>query len=282
MNTQFDIPEVLSFYRQHKNYEIQEINPESDRAFIYFSSNGIYFPNTEKVFEERIVKGNRFDWKRNVPKDVNKAIFIRDVLKSWYIKGINSEIDSIEKLATFLKSEVSGLRVTCVGSSAGGYAATLLGSLIKAERIFNFSGQFSLLTSLKDENFRLEQPLLTKYESSPQISQYYSLNKFIRASQVPIFYFYPAHCPMDSMQFYEIDRIGNVYSFAFDSVAHAKTCLPINFLDLFDMTISELVNLHLKYKNCFINPLWFSTSVSGLKNTFAYKLSSKILGRSFL
>jgi hypothetical protein len=69
----------------------------SDICIIYFSSNAIYFPNDRAAFCQKIVKENRFEWKNNILKSARKVIFIRDVLKSWYLKGISSNINLIEK-----------------------------------------------------------------------------------------------------------------------------------------------------------------------------------------
>ena len=276
--TQFDIAEVFEVYSRHKNYEIINLNQNDDRCFIYFSSNAIYYPNTKEVFEDRIIKNNRFDWKKNIVSSARKVILIRDVFKTWYLKGVNAELNSVEKVLDFLKQETKGLRVTCLGSSAGGYAAVLFGCLLQAERVFSFSGQFSLFHGLSNEIIRREQPFLVESEEISKINKYYSLKKFISESKVPIFYFYPEGCDLDFPQAQEISDLPIVYPFAFRGIAHGQTCYPINFLDIFNKSSMELISLCQIFKDETIHPFIFSTRVSGWKKTILYT-AEKILKR---
>lgn len=268
--TQFDIPEVFEVYTQHKNYEIINLNQNDDRCFIYFSSNAIYYPNTKEVFEDKIIKNNRFDWRKNIIYSARKVILIRDVFKTWYLKGINAELNNVEKVLDFLKQETKGLKVTCLGSSAGGYAAVLFGCLLQAERVFSFSGQFSLFHGLNNEMIRREQPFLVESEKIPEINKYYSLKNLISESTVPIFYFYPAGCDLDFPQAQEISDLPTVYPFALRGEAHGQTCYPINFLDIFNKSSRELISLYQIFKGKSIHPLIFSTHVSGWNKTTSY------------
>lgn len=111
---------------------------------IYFSSNDIYFPNTEDVFHKRIVEKNTFEWYGTRISRATKHIFVRDVFKQWYIRGINAQCNNIEALADLLKEEARGMKVVTVGSSAGGYAAIVLGSLLQAECVLAFNAQLNL------------------------------------------------------------------------------------------------------------------------------------------
>lgn len=271
--SQFDIPGIYEFHAQQRNYEIYDFEEEDDdRCFIYFTSNAVYSPNTREAFDKRLVQGDRYDWKKNIVRPSKKAIFLRDVLKTWYIEGINSEINSIEKIADFLSEETRGLKLTFIGSSAGGYAATLFGCLLQGERIFNFSGQMSLHKHIEPENIRAEHPLLVKYENRAEVNRFYSLKPYIQNCSTPIFYFYPALCDLDIPQAEEVAGLGSVYRFAFNTQSHSKTCYNINFLDLFNKDNKELIDLHDKYRNKLINSFDFSLKVSGYRKTLSYAL----------
>ncbi len=274
--TQFDIPDVIEVYSQHKNYEIIDLNYNDDRCFIYFSGNGLYYPNTKAVFEDKIIKNNRFEWKKNIVHSARKVIFIRDVFKTWYLKGINSDLNSIDKVLDFLKQETKDLRVTCLGSSAGGYAAVLFGCLLQADRVFSFSGQFCLFHGLNNGILRREQPFLVESEKIPEINKYYSLKKFVSESSVPIFYFYPKGCDLDLPQAREICDIPTVYPFAFRGTDHAQTCYPINFLDIFDKSSKELIDLCHVFRDRLIHPFIFSIYVSGWNKT-VFSITKKLL-----
>lgn len=277
METQFDIPEVEIAYMEGRNYEVINLNPNGNLCVVYFSSNGLYYPNNSETFREVILEKDRYEWKKNILKTANKIIFLRDVKKQWYIEGINRKINTIEKLSEFLKSESLGLDLICIGSSAGGYAATLFGCLLSASHVFSFAGQFSLHHHLADDIERQQHRSLVKYENDSRCNQYYCLSNLIQNSGVPIFYLYPAKCRLDILQSRLTESIPNVYAFPFDSSEHAKTCLYLNFADLFHMDLDELFELHQFYlnrSNKVINKYHFSNKVSGYMRTAKYLTGS--------
>ena len=80
------------------------------KCFVFFSGNGIFFPNDYETAENTLVKNNRYEWQNIAQNDLirlqaGKIIFLRDVYKQWYITGINSRIDSIAKLFYFLQKK---------------------------------------------------------------------------------------------------------------------------------------------------------------------------------
>lgn len=164
---------VKKVWEEQANYKIEYTQPSesngSSICAIYFSSNGIYFPNTEKTFLDVIVKKDRYEWYCTRVKKASKHIFIRDVFKQWYIKGINSQICSQKDLFEFLKKETSGYEVITIGSSAGGYASALFGSQLGASLSLAFSPQISLQNLIVQSNEE-RNPLLHKYASIVQVN----------------------------------------------------------------------------------------------------------------
>lgn len=266
---QLDIPEVFKVYENEKNFEILEGDPSKSRdCYVFFSSHGIYFPNTSEEFRAKILEGNRFEWKRNIPQNYAKVIFLRDVFKQWYLEGINSEINSVEKLVDFLKQETQGFKAICVGSSAGGYAATLFGSLLNAEKVYNFSGQFSLWHYW--ENQKELNPILVKHASNPAVNQYFDIVDFVKASNTPIFYFYPAKSEEDIIQSQLVRGVRNIYDFRFNDCTHGCTVMAISLTDLFELSTNAAIDLHRKMKNELLNAWAFSFRVSGIGKTISY------------
>jgi hypothetical protein len=274
IKTQFDIVKLMDVYSEHKNYEIIEFNERTDSntCFIYFSSNGLYFPDDDPTFEREIIQKNRFEWRKNIAVSARKAIFIRDITEQWYLTGISSRINTIEKLCNFLESETEGFDVVCVGSSAGGYAAALFGSLLKASHVFCFSGQFSISYILDIEATKIKNPTVVKYSGNSEYRKYYSIIDIIRDNKVPIFYFFPGKSSIDIYQNNLIKGIDNVYSFNFNSSRHGTNCYKVNFLDLFELDITALRELHRQYLSSSIQPWDFSIKVSGLGKTVKYLL----------
>lgn len=125
---------------------------EKDECIIFFSSNNIYYPNTQDQLEDTIEK-NKFEWEniaksKSILTKYGKMIFVRDMWKQWYINGINQKIDSVEKVIEFLRTETENMRVTTVGNSSGGYMATLVAQKLNAKMAYCVSGQFDIAIKL--------------------------------------------------------------------------------------------------------------------------------------
>lgn len=270
MLTQFDIPEMLEVYSKHDNYEVLDLNPADNRCIIYFSSNGLYYPSNEDVFRAKILKNNRFEWKRNHVTSAGRSIFVRDVTKQWYLDGISKKINTIDALVSFLKLQTKGFQVICVGSSAGGYAASLVGALLNASHVLNFSGQFSLNYILNDEAARSKNPTITKYENIWSYRKYYSIRDFIEFSKMPIFYFYPAYSKSDIVQAQSVEGLRDLYGFPFKSSTHGRTCYLCNLSEIISYSLSDLFTLYSRYGGKPISPFEFSLRISGYRNTLKY------------
>ena len=65
---------------KNKNYIIQtDDSVNTKKCAIYFSSNAIYYPDTEDAFFERIIKRDSYEWYGKRVSDASKHIFVRDV-----------------------------------------------------------------------------------------------------------------------------------------------------------------------------------------------------------
>ena len=155
---------------------------------VYFSSHNIYYPNNENEFQKQILDKNRYEWYGARIKKGFKHIFIRDNKKQWYLEGINNDINSIEKLEVFLKSETKGYKTIMIGSSAGGYAAVLFGSLLKSEYIISFNGQFQFYDLLKTSSADID-PVIFRNRDNKIINKFYSLKSYINNPE-KVFYFW--------------------------------------------------------------------------------------------
>ena len=253
---------VLKEIYNQDNYKVIEKNIKSRKCLIFFSSNGLYFPNTTEIFFQRIVKEDRYEWS-NVMRSAQrlekwgKIIYVRDIRKQWYITGINSRINSITQLKTLLEEITQNYEVFTVGNSAGGYIATLMGILLKAKAIFNFSGQFDLHYTLASN------PYLDKYMKKDSY-RYCNLIPFIVKSATPIFYFFPASAELDVKQYALVKELDNVYSFAINENSHGSTILPMNYQYVFSMPLDILVKLCKHYQGKQIDKKEFLLRTAGV------------------
>jgi hypothetical protein len=174
----WDNNQLLHQDYQKDNYKIIQYDNGSNICILFCSSNAIYFPNIKDVYIRNIRVKDRYEWEKTanskvIRKNVRKIIFIRDIYKQWYVTGINERMHTIDLVVEFLQKETKDYRLITVGSSAGGYAAVLLGVLFNAEKIVTISGQFTVYPFLEKE------PFLRKYQNDDTRKKYYNLEKLV-------------------------------------------------------------------------------------------------------
>lgn len=261
---QTDSAIISESYRQNDNYLVEYSERNSGSGIktcaLYFSSNDIYFPNSEEVFKDQIIKKNRYEWYNTRLKKADKHIFIRDIKKQWYLHGISEKHDSIEKLFELLKLETEGYKIITVGSSAGGYAAVLLGSLLNCEYALSFNGQFFLEDLLITSTPEL-QPIVFREKNNTKINQYYSIKKFLK-EQLKIFYFYSNRSDWDVTQYNHISD-SSINCIPFSTSHHGIPFLKSNLNIVLNSSEEWLLRLVGKVQN----PLLFSVKSEGIINT---------------
>ena len=256
MNSINDFPwnrtEIIERQYDQPNYRIVSSGRASGKkALIFFSSNGIYYPNTEKEFAEKMIKLDYYDWlnigkHRLVRAYFSKIVFVRDIYKQWYVTGINRMIDTRTKLCEFLRDELKGYDITTCGSSSGGYMAALMGALLNAERIIDSSGQFNLSANLGKE------PFLDLMSDDPVVKDQLSLKNIIKGCTGSLYYFYSARNEGDIKQNEHIKDL-NLKSFAMNSDKHNRTIKPVCFPYVLTMPKDKLDSLRKKYEGRIIN-----------------------------
>lgn len=248
---------------------------------IYFSSNGLYYPNTEENFE-KFVKSDRYEWRKHHFQKVKREIYVRDIVKQWYITGINSRVSSIDKMIEWLSDNIpSGCDVITVGNSAGGYMAVLAACLLRARFAYDFSGQFSIEDALEDKdntrNALFKRRALQLQKNGENI--YTNITEYIKeAPDLDIFYFYPAMCEEDKYQSSLVRDFENVHAFAFRDDKHGQTMYNFNLDDVFGIEPDKLLGLSQRLKNKTVGRMEFSFYMRGIFKTFAGMIK-KIRGR---
>lgn len=245
------------------NYRIIRYQNCSGKCVIYFSSNGIWFPNEKGIFIDTIVNSNRYEWSNTRISDVEKEIFVRDIYKSWYVRGINLKLNTIDEILKFLKKETNGFEVVTIGASAGGYMAALTAAYLNNCRAICFSAQFDLWS--KDALGK--SPFLQQYKNIPQYNQYYSIISQIEKSNSNIYYFCPLRNRQDFSQYKLVSNIDNVFVLKFRSKRHG-VLIPSNCLkQVINLDALNMHRLFKKYEDRTISPIAFCIHLSGVKKT---------------
>lgn len=259
-----ELSELLDRVYETDNYK-EVVCGKGKKAYLFFSSNGLFFPDEYTVAEKVLIQQDRYEWEnivsdKTILKDCGKIIFLRDVYKSWYVQGINSKIDSADKLGGFLKKKCDGYKVVTVGSSAGGYAAVLFGLMLKAEMVFCFSGQFDLYNH---KNVLTTYPRLQRFKNEEERNKYYNLIPLISSNrEVPIFYFCPIKSEDDAKQYELVVNKKMLYIFRMDSEIHGNVVKPQNYKHLFGggRTYLKALSFCLKKSMISMERLYFLTS----------------------
>lgn len=272
---QVDDELVKNSYNRLKNYEIffkDDNQVQKDLCVIYFSSNEIYYPNTTTSFTKSIIEKDKYEWRNNLLTYAHKHIFLRDIQKQWYIEGINHNVNTPEKVFHLLRSLTRNYRVYAIGSSAGGYAAMLFGSMLNAERVYSFNAQFDLNIILRGSTSKTD-PLLFKYSKKPAFSAYFKLDKFVRPN-VKYFYFQSCYSQMDIEQYNAFSKKEIVTRIPFKTTNHGFPFLRHNLEYVMSLPTKSLQDL----SNNANHPIGFSIRIDGLFKTF-YLVAEAIFGR---
>lgn len=261
--------EIAEEIYARKNYLIID-NPNAEKdssdpkiCVIYCSSNNIWSPNEEYAFKRSFVENDYFEWKKLRVKNASREIWIRDIFKSWYVTGINSEIDSIDKLIDFLKEVTTGYSVEIVGSSAGGYIAAVLSKALKADKTIVFSAQFDL----NHPGAISVNPFLQRYKGTDR-EKYYDLSEYLADSESELFYIYPMENSQDTYHFGKIEGINSktIHCLGLKSKRHGMVVYKCCVEPLINLNIIELKKLFIKENHA--SPLFMSLRFVGGGVTF--------------
>lgn len=273
---QIDSPIVLKIF-DTDNYCIEYNNSddcEKDLCVIYFSSNEIYYPNTIQAFNYAIIKRDKYEWKRNRFPNAGKHIFIRDIRKQWYIGGINNALDTPLKMMDFLKTETNGYKVYTLGSSAGGYAAILFGSMLKASRVYAFNAQLNLQVTMKTSG-PLTDPILFERVENKEYNFYFNLSNFIASGDsTDYYYFQSCRSQMDLDQYTAITENAKkkLKIIRFKTSNHGFPFLRINLPNIMTFEKNDLEF----FVNKTFHPILFSVRLIGIFATFRFVLKALI------
>lgn len=260
---QADDPIVLKEYNNSNNYLI-EFTPGVEKTYcaLYFSSHSVYNPNNEDAFTRDVIRKNKYEWYGTRIPYAHKHIFLRDLIKQWYLTGINGKINSPETLFRFLEKETDGYKIIAMGSSAGGFASVIYGQLLKADMILSFNGQFEVNSQLKTSTSIID-PIVFRNQHNPELRKYYDTRNFI-INPKSIHYFFSKKSEWDFQQQSHITDL-EIYKTAFLTGHHGVPFLKSNLPAILRQGKKSLEKISGKT----YHPLFFSIMQVGLITTIS-------------
>ena len=156
----------------------------------------------------------------------------------------------------FLKKETEGYdEIVMIGSSAGGTAAALFGSMLNADIIFDFNGQFEMNSSILKDKIKPLEELKGIYGC------YYNLVDIVTNAQ-NIYYFVSSNSYWDIQQ-WKHSRNMNLNRIYFSTSHHGIPFLKCALPKILNMNKRDLSNL----ADRRFNPLLFTIRYAGLIST---------------
>lgn len=223
--TALETAAVEDIYRSRSNYKVVP-GKGKGVAYIFFSGNGLYFPNTDEVFQKTVTEGDRYEWEniaRSITDVAEKLVFVRDVYKRWYLSGINASCTDPDAVTALLREICGGLAIITVGNSAGAYMAIYAGIRLGAKYVYAFNPQISLHLVNPDD----QEAVMRLRDTDKR--KYFDIAPLVQGSKVPIFFFYAAKNADDVKHASLVCGAKSVSFFAFDETIHGKTVLSVNY-----------------------------------------------------
>lgn len=267
MNAEFLLDDqnvhLKKIWETQSNYKIEDINQGTDICYIFFSSNGLYYPDCMKTFHEVIEEQDRYEWRNLVRnhdelKNVGRVIFVRDIYKQYYVMGINQKINSIDKLLVLLKDNTEGMEVVTCGISSGGYMAIIAGTYLNARAVFSFSGWLRLFKDEESKELIDSGFWLDTYKKSEEHKKWYDITGILQNNKVPIIYFFAGlnHDDQEQAKLALSIKNSGMILFPMKSKIHGDCCLKECYLKLLKSDMNKLVTFSRrrmisKYNLCF-------------------------------
>lgn len=265
----------LNKYTKDSNCRIEYTGEKRDCVAIYLTSNNLFFPHTDEIFWKAVVEKDRYEWTKQKISYAQKHIFLRDIYKQWYASGINSTLDSIDKVVEWLKVEVKDYtRIVCLGSSGGGYFASILGAKLKADIVLNFNGQWDIYDNIERDG-RIISPVLKRMlDNHDEGVKYFNISR--EEFDYPrTFYFVSTKSSCDAQQLALVKNFSNIHVVRFCNSHHGIPFLKCSLPRILNMNYDELCQLeHSEHL-----PILFDMRMAGILPTirFMFKMIKKKL-----
>jgi hypothetical protein len=126
---------AIAYIEKQEATEISycKVGESSKKLMVSFASNGHTGFDRKTSLMQLKYEHNNFD-----------VLYLRNQHK-WYLGGLNGIGKNINHTISFLKKEFAKYdTILCTGSSAGGYASLLFGSLLKVNKVITINAQTDL------------------------------------------------------------------------------------------------------------------------------------------
>jgi pimeloyl-ACP methyl ester carboxylesterase len=157
-----------------------------------------------------------------------KRLFVRDLRRAWYHRGVPRHGETIPAVAASLAALIerqSVERLVVVGTSAGGYAALLFGSMLGAETVLSFCPQTTLdrgqLAAIGDQRWDEQLgPIRAAGELDEEWADLRRRLPQLRRAETAYELYYDGSFELDRLQAEHLDGLPGVSLRPFDGGRH--------------------------------------------------------------
>ncbi len=125
-------------------------------------------------------------------------LFLRDFSQAWYQKGVDSRLNHIDKIITYIQDKTRKNRydkICFLGNSMGGYAAILFGSIINVDTVISFAPQtfINRFHRMINRDKRWQNQMNQVYAFEKKRKDFFDLKKYLKKNnsyktQINIYY----------------------------------------------------------------------------------------------
>ena len=265
---------IKRFYDTKQNFKVED-NPraeEPDLAVIYFSSLGVY---TDENYIKALTS-DYYEFHRNPIRRDGSHIYVRDVCRAFYLNGINSDCNNLDKLLNLLKNYTKNYRIVTIGVSAGGYMAMLAGAILRAEYTISESG---MITLDYYRNYLDKLPKWIKPKQSDK-QKYWDITPYLTKIKRPVFHIGAALSIEDSINFQKMAVFSQINILRIDTAVHAHALDAPAMGALINLPFPELKKIFEKHHGKTPKKMKITFELLSLKELF--KCYSKKIRRNLI
>jgi len=128
-----------------------------------------------------------FEFFNVLKKHPTDKLFIRDLNRKWYLNGIDTTLDSVAEITNFINQKKKSYKnIVTLGTSMGGFAAILFGTLVKADVILAFSPQTFVDRFFRYwySDFRWEKDIKPARSNCLKSEKFFNMYRLIKKSNL--------------------------------------------------------------------------------------------------
>jgi hypothetical protein len=224
-------------------------NPETDECILFEERNGTNLIISFGGGGKGMLAAPVFEFFNSLNQFDCDKLFLRDLNQAWYQKGVDENINTISKLADFIRTKTLAKKykkVILIGSSLGGYAAILFGTMLNVNTVIAFAPQ-SFIDKWRRFIYRDKRwlnPVKGVYNNPKKEKKYFDLKVFLKTLEydTEILVYYGSIHRLDSLHAKRLSEIKNIKLIPVEEGGHGVVKTMRDSGELYEIIKTVLTN----------------------------------------